>query len=89
MTVAAIGYLRIESTDAAAFMAFGTGVLGLMDAAREDEQAGALFAHGRTPLPLHGGKRGAGQAARNRPRVPQRGAPGGRPATNWPRRDMN
>ena len=42
MTVAAIGYLRIESTDAAAFMAFGTGVLGLMDAAREDEQ-GAHF----------------------------------------------
>lgn len=42
MTVAAIGYLRIESTDSTAFMAFGTAVLGLMDAAREDEQ-GARF----------------------------------------------
>ena len=42
MTVAAIGYLRIESTDSTAFMAFGTGVLGLMDAALEDEN-GARF----------------------------------------------
>lgn len=36
MTVAAIGYLRIESTDTTAWMDFGTQVLGLMDAARED-----------------------------------------------------
>lgn len=36
MTVAAIGYLRIESTDTAAWMDFGTQVLGLMDAARDD-----------------------------------------------------
>lgn len=42
MTVAAIGYLRIESSDSAALMAFGTDVLGLMDAAREDSQ-GARF----------------------------------------------
>ena len=42
MTVAAIGYLRIESTDSTAMMAFGTDILGLMDAAREDAR-GALF----------------------------------------------
>ena len=36
MTVAAIGYLRIESSDSEAFVAFGTQVLGLMDADRED-----------------------------------------------------
>jgi 3,4-dihydroxy-9,10-secoandrosta-1,3,5(10)-triene-9,17-dione 4,5-dioxygenase len=42
MTVAAIGYLRIESRDSAAFMAFATGVLGLMDAAQEDSR-GARF----------------------------------------------
>jgi len=42
MSVAAIGYLRIETNDTDAWMAFGTDVLGLMDAAREDA-AGARF----------------------------------------------
>jgi len=42
MSVSAIGYLRIASTDPAAWMAFGTDVLGLMDAGREDSQ-GARF----------------------------------------------
>ena len=42
MTVAAIGYLRIETRDSAALMAFGTDVLGLMDASLEDNQ-GARF----------------------------------------------
>ena len=38
MSVAAIGYLIIESTDVTAWMDFGTGILGLMDADREDTQ---------------------------------------------------
>ncbi len=42
MTVAAIGYLRIESRDTAALMEFGCAVLGLMDAARDDS-SGARF----------------------------------------------
>jgi 3,4-dihydroxy-9,10-secoandrosta-1,3,5(10)-triene-9,17-dione 4,5-dioxygenase len=42
MSVSAVGYLRIASTDTAAWMDFGTGVLGLMDAQREDF-AGARF----------------------------------------------
>jgi len=42
MSIAAIGYLRMETTDTQAWMAFGTGVLGLMDAGREDA-AGARF----------------------------------------------
>jgi len=42
MTVAAIGYLRIGSTDTDAWMGFGTDILGLMDAQREDP-AGARF----------------------------------------------
>ncbi len=42
MSVAASGYLRIESSDVDAWMAFGTSVLGLMDAGREDPQ-GARF----------------------------------------------
>ena len=42
MTVAAIGYLRIQATDPAAWMEFGTGVLGLMEAPREDP-TGARF----------------------------------------------
>ncbi len=42
MTVAAIGYLRIESTDSAALMGFCTGVLGLMESPLEDSQ-GARF----------------------------------------------
>ena len=42
MSVSAVGYLRIASTDTAAWMAFGTGVLGLMDAQRADA-AGARF----------------------------------------------
>lgn len=42
MSIAAIGYLRIESSDSAAWMHFGTTVLGLMEAPREDP-AGARF----------------------------------------------
>ena len=42
MSVSAVGYLRIAATDAAAWMEFGTSVLGLMDAAIEDA-AGARF----------------------------------------------
>ncbi len=42
MAVAASGYLRISATDVDAWMDFGTGVLGLMDAAREDAD-GARF----------------------------------------------
>ena len=42
MSVSASGYLRIASTDPAAWMDFGTSVLGLMDAGREDT-AGARF----------------------------------------------
>lgn len=42
MSVSAIGYLRIAATDPDAWMEFGTGVLGLMDAAREDG-GGARF----------------------------------------------
>ena len=42
MTVAAIGYLRIESSDSDAFMAFGTQVLGLMEAENQDD-SGARF----------------------------------------------
>ncbi len=36
MSVAAVGYLRIETCDSAAWMAFGTSILGLMDAPRAD-----------------------------------------------------
>jgi 3,4-dihydroxy-9,10-secoandrosta-1,3,5(10)-triene-9,17-dione 4,5-dioxygenase len=42
MTVAAIGYLRIQASDPTAWMDFGTGILGLMEAPREDP-AGARF----------------------------------------------
>ena len=42
MSVSAAGYLRIASTDPAAWMGFGTGVLGLADAGREDA-GGARF----------------------------------------------
>lgn len=42
MSVSASGYLRIGATDVNAWMDFGTGVLGLMDAQREDA-AGARF----------------------------------------------
>jgi 3,4-dihydroxy-9,10-secoandrosta-1,3,5(10)-triene-9,17-dione 4,5-dioxygenase len=42
MPVSAVGYLRIASTDTAAWMNFGTNVLGLMDAQRADA-AGARF----------------------------------------------
>ena len=42
MTVSAVGYLRIEAQDSAAWMDFGTAVLGLMDAQHEDAQ-GAHF----------------------------------------------
>ena len=42
MTVAAIGYLRIAAQDTSAWMDFGTQVLGLMEAPREDAQ-GARF----------------------------------------------
>ena len=42
MSVAAAGYLSIEAPDPAAWMDFGTGILGLMDAERNDEH-GARF----------------------------------------------
>jgi len=42
MSVIASGYLRIQATDVDAWMDFGTQVLGLMDAGREDAQ-GARF----------------------------------------------
>ena len=42
MSVSASGYLRIGATDVDAWMEFGTGVLGLMDAQRDDA-AGARF----------------------------------------------
>jgi 3,4-dihydroxy-9,10-secoandrosta-1,3,5(10)-triene-9,17-dione 4,5-dioxygenase len=42
MSVSAAGYLRISSADVGAWMDFGTGVLGLMDAVREDAD-GARF----------------------------------------------
>lgn len=42
MAISAVGYLRIASTDPAAWMEFGCSVLGLMDAGREDA-AGARF----------------------------------------------
>jgi len=42
MSISATGYLRIASTDPAAWVDFGTGVLGLMDAGREDA-SGARF----------------------------------------------
>jgi 3,4-dihydroxy-9,10-secoandrosta-1,3,5(10)-triene-9,17-dione 4,5-dioxygenase len=42
MSVTASGYLRIQAQDVAAWMDFGTRVLGLMDAGREDA-AGARF----------------------------------------------
>lgn len=42
MAVASIGYLRIQTPDVDAWMEFGTRVLGLMEAARDDAQ-GARF----------------------------------------------
>lgn len=42
MSVSASGYLRIGATDVNAWMEFGTDVLGLMDAQREDA-GGARF----------------------------------------------
>ncbi|MFK7977939.1 MAG: VOC family protein [Halioglobus sp.] len=42
MSISAIGYLRIASTDPDAWMDWGTNVLGLMDA-RRDDAAGARF----------------------------------------------
>jgi 3,4-dihydroxy-9,10-secoandrosta-1,3,5(10)-triene-9,17-dione 4,5-dioxygenase len=42
MQVAAIGYVRIETGDTDAWMHFGTAILGLMEAPREDP-AGARF----------------------------------------------
>ena len=42
MTVAAIGYLRIQASDTDAWMNFGTAVLGLMESARQDA-GGARF----------------------------------------------
>ena len=56
MSIAAIGYLRIQATDPDAFMQFCTEVLGLMEAPRND----AADARER---------RGAGGAARRRPGV--------------------
>ena len=42
MSVAAVGYLRIGAQDNSAWMDFGTAVLGLMEAPRQDDQ-GARF----------------------------------------------
>jgi 3,4-dihydroxy-9,10-secoandrosta-1,3,5(10)-triene-9,17-dione 4,5-dioxygenase len=42
MSVSAAGYLRIEASDTAAWMEFGTSVLGLMETSREDA-SGARF----------------------------------------------
>ncbi len=42
MGVASIGYVRIETTDQAAWMDFGTAILGLMRADRQDDD-GATF----------------------------------------------
>lgn len=42
MSIATIGYLRIASTDIPAWMSFGTDILGLMDAGRDDP-LGARF----------------------------------------------
>lgn len=42
MSVTASGYLRIQAQDTSAWMDFGTSVLGLMEADREDDQ-GARF----------------------------------------------
>jgi 3,4-dihydroxy-9,10-secoandrosta-1,3,5(10)-triene-9,17-dione 4,5-dioxygenase len=42
MSISAVGYLRIAATDTTAWMGFGTTVMGLMDAQREDS-AGARF----------------------------------------------
>ena len=42
MSVTASGYLRIQAQDSSAWMDFGTSVLGLMEADREDAQ-GARF----------------------------------------------
>lgn len=50
MSVAAIGYLRIEARDSAAWMDFGTGVLGLMDAAREDSEGARFLRMDRHPF---------------------------------------
>jgi 3,4-dihydroxy-9,10-secoandrosta-1,3,5(10)-triene-9,17-dione 4,5-dioxygenase len=38
MSAASIGYVRIMSTDPAAWIRFGTDIMGLMEAARDDEQ---------------------------------------------------
>lgn len=50
MTVAAIGYLRIESQDTAAWMDFGTGILGLMDASRTDSEGARFLRMDRHPF---------------------------------------
>jgi 3,4-dihydroxy-9,10-secoandrosta-1,3,5(10)-triene-9,17-dione 4,5-dioxygenase len=42
MSISAVGYLRLAATDTAAWMDFGTNVMGLMEAPRTDA-AGALF----------------------------------------------
>jgi len=50
MTVAAIGYLRIQCSNSAALMDFATGVLGLMDAAGEDGQGTRFLRMDRHPF---------------------------------------
>ena len=50
MSVAAIGYLRIEARDSAAWMEFATGVLGLMDATREDSEGARFLRMDRHPF---------------------------------------
>jgi 3,4-dihydroxy-9,10-secoandrosta-1,3,5(10)-triene-9,17-dione 4,5-dioxygenase len=58
MSVAAIGYLRIEASDSAAWMDFATGVLGLMEATREDAQGARFLRMDNHPfrIMLHSGK---------------------------------
>lgn len=50
MTVAAIGYLRIEARDSDAWMDFGTGVLGLMAADRADDDGARFLRMDRHPF---------------------------------------
>ena len=52
MTVAAIGYLRIAAQDTSAWMDFGTQVLGLMEAPREDAEGARIVEEGIALRPL-------------------------------------
>ncbi|WP_157976414.1 VOC family protein [Parahaliea mediterranea] len=50
MGLASIGYLRIQASDADAWMDFGTGILGLMDAGREDTAGARCLRMDRHPF---------------------------------------